>query len=643
MAGQRIDNAYLRSFFRIPQGPEGDAELEALCDKLTRIKYRHGQEICTIDSEGDCMFFLDSGAAVVLDRDGQQINVMHEGQYFGEYAVLSGQRRLSTVRAYGTAVVYRLGKDDMLEVLLKHPAVYGDMMKSVYAQVTRKHKELLKLSRMHRGILQHPKNQTPRKPLGILLRCAFLAAVFVLSLIFVPTGTAIPVFLLPLLLLLVYVLVTHQTLEALVVAVIYAALLTLRSGLSVSFTDAFLETVGDFNNLKTVFVMFLIGSFVTLIEASGAVTAFKKLVDRKVASPRGVRLSMFGIMAVTSIDDCLNSLCGSGSTSGAAEAQRVSCEDRALMLSFLPTVLCSFVPISLWGIFVIGSITPNIDRAGLSLFLSAIPFNFFSIIAVLGILLFCFDRLPLTRRLKDARKRVAEGGALWPEGSERYQNAEETAVWGRIWNLLLPVVFLALSTLLLRLIFSHTLLIDSACGLVATLIFMFVLYCSQGLMSPEQFWEHLISGVQDMVLPIILYLLTMCFSALLNRQAMGMFFDDLVLVLEPVIPLLPAALFLISTLFAMALGSSWAMYAIGFPVAIRMASAVGISVPLCVGAVCAAGIAGELCCVYGSSSLLIGEALGCDPGIVTKLRLPYAVAFSLISLLLYILAGFIVL
>ena len=64
------------------------------------------------------MFFLDSGAAVVLDRDGQQINVMHEGQYFGEYAVLSGQRRLSTVRAYGTAVAYRLGKDDMLEVLL---------------------------------------------------------------------------------------------------------------------------------------------------------------------------------------------------------------------------------------------------------------------------------------------------------------------------------------------------------------------------------------------------------------------------------------------------------------------------------------------------------------------------------------------
>ena len=55
------------------------------------------------------------------------------------------------------------------------------------------------------------------------------------------------------------------------------------------------------------------------------------------------------------------------------------------MLSFLPTVFCSFVPISLWGIFVIGSITPNIDRAGLSLFLSAIPFNFFSIIAVLGI------------------------------------------------------------------------------------------------------------------------------------------------------------------------------------------------------------------------------------------------------------------
>ena len=641
MAAQLIDDAYLRGFFGIDSGPEGDEELAEIRGKLTQEKYSHGQDICTIDSEGDCMFFLVSGTAVVLDREGQQINVLREGQYFGEYGVLSGQRRLSTVRAHGTAIVFRLGGEDMMDILRRHPAVYSDMMKRVYAQVTRKHKELLALNRMHRGILQHPKNQSPKTPLRILLRCGIVAVVFLLSAWLVPTGTAAPVFLLPLILMLAYVLITRQTLESLIVAGMYASMLYLRSGLSVSYTDSLIETIADMDNVITVFIMSLIGAFVTLIEASGAVTAFKKYVDRRVSSPRGVRLSILGIMAVTSIDDCLNSLCGASCTGDAAEAQRLPCEDRALMLSFLPTVLCSFVPISLWGIFCIGSITPNVDREGLSLFVSSIPFNFFSIVALLGMLLFCFDRLPLTKRMKAARKRVAEGGELWPEGSERFLNQEDNPVWGRIWNLLLPVIFLGVASVTLRSISSHSFVLDSAVGLVATLIFMFILYCAQGLMSPEQFAEHLISGIQGMVLPNILYLLTMGFSTLLNQQTMGSYFDDLVLILEPIAPLLPAALFLISTLFAVALGSSWAMYVIAFPVAIRMAATVGISVPLCVGAVCAAGIAGEMNCFYSSDSTFVGEAIGCNPDAIVKLRVSYALIFSFISLLLYLAAGFI--
>lgn len=641
MTAQLIDDAYLRSFFGINVGPEGDAELKTIRSKLTRIKYGHGQDICTIDSVGDCMYFLESGSVVVLDRDGQQINVIHEGQYFGEYAVLSGQRRLSTVRAYGTAVVYRLSSEDMMGTLQRHPAVYGELMKRVYGQVSQKHKELLDLSRMHRGVLQHPKNRTPEKPFRILLRCGILVIVFILSAALIPTDTVWPVFLLPLVLMLVYVLITRQTLESLIVAALYAALLYWRSGLSISFTDSFLETLGDFDNVATMFILSLIGSFVTLIQASGAVTAFKKFVDRTVSSARGVRLSLLWIMIVTSIDDGLSSLCGSSCTNDAAEVQRVSCEDRALMMSFLPTVLCSFVPISLWGIFVTASITPNVDRAGISLFVSSIPFNFFSIIVLLAMLLFCFDRLPLTKRMKNARKRVAEGGELWPEGSERFMNQDDVVVWGRVWNLLLPVVFLALSSFLLRSIFDHSFSVDIACGLVATLLFMFVLYCAQGLMSPEQFLDHMISGIQGMVLPNVLYLMTMCFSTLLNLEAMGDYFNNLVLVLESASPLLPAALFLISTLVSMALGSSWAMYVIAFPVAVQMASAVAVSVPLCIGAVCAGGIAGEMCCVYFSDSLFVGEELGCDPEIVAKLRLPYGIAFSLICLLLYIPAGFI--
>jgi len=640
MATHQIDDNYLRDFFGIGTGAKAEAELQEIRGKLVRLQFSHGQDICTIDAEPDGMFFLESGTAAVLDRDGEQINLMREGQYFGEYAVLAQQRRLSTVRSVGRTVVYRLGNEDMMRVLRRHPNTYGELMKRVYGQVSRKHSQLIALSRMRRGILQDPQNRAPMTPRRMLVQYGALALIFLLSILLIPADSAGPVFLLPLALMLGYVILTRRTVESLAVGGMLAALLLYRGGLAGSYADALMDTMASPDNVFTVLVMALMGSVVTLIEASGAVTAFKKLVDRKVRTKRGARLATLGILAVTAIDDCLNLLCASTSLYSVSEEQRVPREDSALMLSFLPTTLCSFLPFSLWGIFVIGTLNAVSGGEGVALFCRAIPFNFFSIIAVAALAAFCFGRLPLSKRMKAAEARVAAGGELWPEGSERYLVRDETEIWGKIANLLLPVAVLAVSALLIRSVRAGGFVLDSACGLVATLVFMFFLYCAQGLMSPEQFVEHLVSGMQSMVLPILLYLMTMCFSALLEQEAMGAFFDELVLLLGPAAPLMPAVLFFASTLLTVALGSSWAMYAIGLPVAMHAATAMGISIPLCVGAVCAAGIAGEKNCGFTSDALSVGNAIGCEPGAVLAVRLPYSMVFSLAAMVLYIVAGF---
>ena len=639
MPKQQIDKDYLRAFFGIASGPDGNAELEEISARLERMVFHNGENICTIDGEPDGMFFLESGTVVVLDRDGEQINVMQEGQYFGEYAVLAQQRRLSTVRSLGQTVVYRLRGDDMMEILRRHPNVYGDMMKRVYGQVTQKHTQLLTLSRMQRGILRSPQNTMPMTPIHMLIHYGILAAIFVLALLFVPKGAALPVFLLPLVLMLVYVLITRRTVESLIVAGMFATLLAYRSGLVVNYADELVETMADLDTASTFFIMALMGGVVELIEASGAVTAFKKRCDRSIHTKRGARLAMLGILAVTAIDDGLNSLCAANSLRAVADEQRIPREESALMLSFLPTTMCSFIPLSLWGIFVIGSISVGPGESALSLFCRSIPFNFFSIATVLIMLLHCFGLLPRSRRLREAEKRVKKGGALWPEGSERYLLHEDPAFWGKLVNLILPVVVLAAASLLLRTLHVGSFVFDSACGLVAVLIFMFFLYCAQGLMSPEQFIEHLISGIQGMTLPILLYLLTMCFSTLLSQEGMDSLFIAAVRLLQGSTGLLPATLFLFSMLMAMALGSSWAMFVIGFPVAIRMAGVVGVSMPLCVGAVCAAGLAGEALCLFTSDNLAVGESIGCNPDTVLAVRIPYAVLIALISLLLYLLAG----
>ena len=90
----------------------------------------------------------------------------------------------------------------------------------------------------------------------------------------------------------------------------------------------------------------------------------------------------------------------------------------------------------------------------------------------------------------------------------------------------------------------------------------------------------------------------------------------------------------------MLLGSSWAMYAICFPVVLRLSALLGANPALCIGAVCAAGIAGEHCCLFTANALTVGTAIGCSPDAVRDVRVSFSLKLSAAAFLLYAAAGF---
>ncbi|MBP5331406.1 MAG: cyclic nucleotide-binding domain-containing protein [Lachnospiraceae bacterium] len=638
----KINDKYIRDFFGIDDSPEGDEELAEIVEKLIKVKYENGEDICTIDGDPDGMFFLESGTAIVLGRDGTQLNIMHEGQYFGEYAVLAKQKRMSTVRSLGRTICYKMETDDVMKILLKHPNIYGELMKRVYSQVSRKHSQVLALSGMRKGILQHPSNVAPMSKKQMLLQYGSLAIIYLLAALFIPEKTDAPVFVLPLLLMLGYVIISKRTLESLIAGGILAALMLYRTGLAASYADAIMDTMASPDNVFTVFVMALMGGMVTLIESSGGVTAFKKFAEKNAKNENDVLLTSFGIMTLTLIDDGLNMLCASSAIVSVAKEKRVVREKLALLYSMLPTVLSSFFPLSLWGIFVIGTLNLSIRENVVGMFAKSIPYNFFSILVIPAMLLLCTGKLPRVRQLRDAEIRVRDGGTLWPAGSEKFLSLNEPEMWGKISNVMLPIGCLAVASLTIRTVWSRGFIVDSAVGLTATLIFMFLLYCAQGLMTPEQFMEHLITGIANSALPIIMYLLTMCFSSLLEQLYLNSYFESMIGFFKGFVPVLPAMMFLISVVLTIALGSSWAMYAIIFPIALKLANSVGLNPAICIGAVAGAGIAGEKLCVFTADALNVGTAVGCGPGAILKVRVSYSAILTVIASVMYLVVGIIV-
>ena len=101
-----INRNYIKQFFGLPDTQEGAVELSEIESRLVRFVYENGEDICEIGAESDGMYFIDSGTAVVLNGEGDQVNILHKGNYFGEYAALTGEKRLSTVRSLGRTVGY---------------------------------------------------------------------------------------------------------------------------------------------------------------------------------------------------------------------------------------------------------------------------------------------------------------------------------------------------------------------------------------------------------------------------------------------------------------------------------------------------------------------------------------------------------
>jgi len=133
----------------------------------------------------------------------------------------------------------------------------------------------------------------------------------------------------------------------------------------------------------------------------------------------------------------------------------------------------------------------------------------------------------------------------------------------------------------------------------------------------------------------------MCFSTLLEQLSLSSYLADVLNSVKGVGPLMPAFIFVASVLLTIALGSSWSMYAIVFPLAMSFAYAMGLSPALCIGAISGAGIAGEKICMFTADALNVGTSIGCNPDVICNIRVRYSIAISGIAFVLYLIAGFI--
>jgi voltage-gated potassium channel len=75
-----------------------EAELEASARLFTEREVLPGTSLTVEGASGYCFFVIEDGT-VEVEQDGRLVNTLGTGDFFGEMAIMSGERRSATVRA----------------------------------------------------------------------------------------------------------------------------------------------------------------------------------------------------------------------------------------------------------------------------------------------------------------------------------------------------------------------------------------------------------------------------------------------------------------------------------------------------------------------------------------------------------------
>lgn len=439
--------------------------------------------------------------------------------------------------------------------------------------------------------------------------------------------------------LLFYIFWTKRILESLVLGSVFGFIMAYKTGFFWPWNEALLDTMLDGDVAWLFVVCGLMGSIIALIERAGGAYAFGNWVAKKAKTEKGTLLWSWVLGIVIFIDDYLNSLTVGSSMAPCTDKHKVPREMLAYVVDSTAAPVCLLIPISTWCVFL-GSLIEQQglvgDGQGLKYFIRSIPYNFYAWAAVIIVPLVIIGVIPKLGPMKAAYKRAKEEGILAPPGSEKIdiRGGKELPIpkKPRLMNFFLPIVVLVVATIATD--------IDMQAGVLITLAFLFFFYTFQGIISEMEFFDLLIDGVKNMLLPLIMVVLAYMFAA--ANEAIGFLEYVINTATANVTPqMLPLVIFIILGITEFIMGLSWGMYVIAIPMVIPIALNLGVDPVYVIGAVAAAGCFGSHICFYSDATILTSAATGCDNLRHAFTQAPYGLIAAGVAAVGFLATGFI--
>ena len=437
---------------------------------------------------------------------------------------------------------------------------------------------------------------------------------------------------------------TKRVLEALTLGTVVGFILATPAGTNVvaTYSDSLLKSMMSKDIAWLIIVCGLMGGIISLIDAAGGAQAFCRWAAKHAHGQKSSLLWAWVLGCVIFIDDYLNSLTIGSCMAPLTDRHRTPREMLAYVTDSTAAPLCVLIPITTWAAFagriLVRSGWQDEGATEIGMFIKTIPYNLYGWIAALIVPLVIAGVVPKLGAMRTAYRRVAEGGPLAPEGSERisilpgdHGAAGAVRQDPRMVNFLLPIAVLIGAT-----VYFDT---EMEMGVLVTLPVMYVLYISQRIMTAGEFWDGVVRGIGNLVMPLLLMVAAFVFADMNEKIGFTAWCIQTGKAYMTCATA-PMWIFVILAATEFITGTNWGMYVIALPIVIPLARDLGVHMPLAVAACLSAGVFGSHISFCSDATVISSAACGCDNYRHALSQLPYGLIAAVLSFAGFGILGF---
>lgn len=455
--------------------------------------------------------------------------------------------------------------------------------------------------------------------------------------------------LVPAVLAIVLCFVTKNTIVSIAIACVIG---TLLAGQGIwAFPALIRNAIGTTDFAGVMMLNIFVGILVAYFQRTGAIQGFTQIIEDKKLSRKGAQLIAWVLGMFVYFSDSFSPLFVGSTMRSVTDKARISREKLAYIADSTSAPVSVLVPITGWAAYLsglavgVGCIVTAED--GAALFLRAIPFNFYALIAVIFVGLIGSGIIKDFGPMAKAEKRAMEEGKVLRDGAVPLASNELTGMEPypgfrpRVFlNFILPVLMIICIALGTFFVYKSA---NTRAAFLYVIIFMMISMMIQGIPFQEVM-DTMMNGVKGATPAVVLLALAYCVNQLSKDMGTANFIiSQCEGFLTP--HLLPAIIYIVAAIMAFATGSSWGTFAICMPIALPLAfsftnNELTTLVVAVFAAVAGGGVFGDHCSPLSDTTILSSTGAACDHIDHVKTQLPYALICGALAVVLYLIIGF---